>query len=406
MNDEKDYSVDYPDPVEELDAENPAPELPVDDDGRSPDLPSAEEAYDLGDESALEDEAPEDEPAEADEFGGETAGPASEDEPAEGEVPAEAETAEADPETEEDVPAGELRANGMRVPKPYHEHAYMLYGGAPAAEELDLKGTSDFLKLLGFDGGELLQARMGKEFAERMNASESDDENKSICAYCGCEITGVDYARLPDGRLRCTTCSRTLVRSKEELTEIFKRVLDHLEALFGAIITVPINVDMLEERKLKKRAKCPVCTIDNNNILILGVAIQEKDKKTKKKIYTVCLENGAPRICAIATFAHELTHIWQYTHWDNEGKGRKKGLPKLPKKLRLILYEGMAKWVEIQYLYLIGETEVARREEEYTLTRKDEYGIGFKLFLDSFPLSKDTMVCDETPFTPDRYPIS
>ena len=52
-------------------------------------------------------------------------------------------------------------------------------------------------------------------------------------------------------------------------------------------------------------------------LLILGVAIN------KKKKYSIILENGAPRISLIATFAHELTHIWQYTNWDNK-KGFKK----------------------------------------------------------------------------------
>ena len=36
--------------------------------------------------------------------------------------------------------------------------------------------------------------------------------------------------------------------------------------------------------------------------------------------------------------------IWQYTHWDNN-----KNLKKCPKNKRLLIYEGMAKWVKIQY---------------------------------------------------------
>ena len=71
--------------------------------------------------------------------------------------------------------------------------------------------------------------------------------------------------------------------------------------------------------------------------------------------------NGAPRISIITTFAHELTHIWQYTHWNN-----RKNFKKLPKKKRLLMYEGMAKWADIQYLYLIGESNAARREENIT----------------------------------------
>jgi hypothetical protein len=102
----------------------------------------------------------------------------------------------------------------------------------------------------------------------------------------------------------------------------------------------------------------------------------------------------------IATFAHELTHIWQYTHWDNN-----EYLKKCASSKRLLIYEGMAKWAEIQYLYLIGETNVAKREEYITRNRKDEYGIGFCLYEDTYPLTREAMFCEETPFTPDKYPF-
>jgi hypothetical protein len=65
----------------------------------------------------------------------------------------------------------------------------------------------------------------------------------------------------------------------------------------------------------------------------------------------------------------------------------------------------MAKWVEIQYLYLIGETNIAKREEAITRSREDEYGIGFCLYEERYPLSRKAMVCEETPFTTDRYPL-
>lgn len=102
----------------------------------------------------------------------------------------------------------------------------------------------------------------------------------------------------------------------------------------------------------------------------------------------------------MATFAHELTHIWQYIHWDNN-----KNLRKCPKGNRLLIYEGMAKWAEIQYLYLVGETNVAKREEYVTRNRQDDYGIGFCLYEDYYPLSREAMTCEETPFTTEHYPF-
>ena len=184
--------------------------------------------------------------------------------------------------------------------------------------------------------------------------------------------------------------------------EIFKgngqlqksRLVSNMEKFFGASIDVPVSIDVVDERKLKKKIGVPLGTRDGQSMLILGVAINQKKK------YSIVLENGAPRISLIATFAHELTHIWQYTHWDD-----KKGFKKCSKGKRLLVYEGMAKWAEIQYLYLIGETAVAQREEMITRARQDEYGIGFCIYEDRYPLSREAMACEDTPFTPNNYPL-
>ena len=73
--------------------------------------------------------------------------------------------------------------------------------------------------------------------------------------------------------------------------------------------------------------------------------------------------------------------------------------------MRLVVYEGMATWTEIQYLYLIGENNVAKREERITSMRPDEYGIGFNLYEERYPLSYETMSCDATPFLSGEAPL-
>lgn len=277
---------------------------------------------------------------------------------------------------------------------PYHERYYLKYREGKRSTPLDLDGTKAFLQELGFDGGELRQAREGKSCAESFRNTDKNKNNQMFCSYCGAEISGVEFFRLPDGRTRCTTCSKTLVKTKAEVQELCQRVINNMDTFFGATIDVPISIEVVEERKLKKKIGVPLGTRDSQSMLILGVAIN------KKKNYSIILENGAPRISLIATFAHELTHIWQYTHWDNN-----KNFKKCPKSKRLLVYEGMAKWAEIQYLYLIGETNVAKREEAITRNRQDEYGIGFCLYEDYYPLSREAMACEDTPFTPGRYPF-
>lgn len=280
-------------------------------------------------------------------------------------------------------------------PAPYHERYYLKYRDGKRNAELDLAGTKAFLQGIGFDGGELRQARERKNCAESLrNAEKSNKGNQMYCSYCGAEISGVEFFRLPDGRIRCNICSNTIVKTKTEVEQLCKRVMANMDSFFGASIDVPVSIEVTEERKLKKKIGVPLDTEDSQSMLILGVAVN------KRKKYSIILENGAPRISLIATFAHELTHIWQYTHWDNN-----KNMRKCSRSKRLLIYEGMAKWVEIQYLYLIGEKNVAKREELITRNRDDEYGIGFRLYEDRYPLTREAMVCDETPFTQDRYPF-
>ena len=370
-------------PDEEVESVEPAEPVSEEETEEEPELESEQE--DVNEEEAPADEMTQETDADEAEVDGESEEAAPED----------ITVTETEAATNEEPEQGdEVDKFGKRKEKPYHKRYYLLYGRKEEAPEMDYKGTASFLRKIGFDGGELRQARLGKEYSENIRLQEQKDNTSTYCAYCGKFISGVDFFRLPDGRLRCTTCSRTLVKTKDELKSIYERILANLETFFGASIRVPINIEMLEERKLKKKAKLSIGEIDDQSILILGMAVKEK------KNYSIYLENGAPRLGVIATFAHELTHIWQYTHWDEN-----KGFQKCPKSKRLVLYEGMAKWVEIQYLYLIGEKAAAKREELRTRERKDEYGIGFQIYAREYPISEELLNCEKSPFTQDKYPV-
>lgn len=280
-------------------------------------------------------------------------------------------------------------ASEAAVPK---SENYLLYGGTDIPEGVNYKDTLAFLtEKLKYDGGELRQAREKKDGSGIINPDENATE---ICSYCQLPISGVDYYRLPDGRKRCTNCNRSLVKSLEELNTIFNEVLINMELFFGATIDVPISVEMLEERKLKRKVRKGLGD-PPKNVLILGVAVEHKGK------YTVYVENGIPRASLIATLAHELTHIWQYTHWNRKSIKKRYG-----GKMQLVVYEGMAKWTEIQYLYHIGEQTIAKREEFITLARKDAYGIGFALYVDQYPINRETKAFIETPFSAGDAPLN
>ncbi len=51
----------------------------------------------------------------------------------------------------------------------------------------------------------------------------------------------------------------------------------------------------------------------------------------------------------------------------------------------LEVYEGMAKWAEIQYLMLMNEKSYAKRQEITTRMRDDEYGRGFIIYTEKYP---------------------
>ena len=73
--------------------------------------------------------------------------------------------------------------------------------------------------------------------------------------------------------------------------------------------------------------------------------------------------------------------------------------------MNLEIYEGMAKWSEIQYAYLINEFATAKREEIITSMREDEYGRGFNMYTSVYPLSETTTLRGATPFNDTSKPL-
>ena len=297
-------------------------------------------------------------------------------------------------EEESGEEASEEQSETPRDSSLYHNRYYLLYGDDHEPECFDTKGTIDFLDSIGATGGELGKARRGKDLSAIYEILTRESDSGQRCSYCGCPIQGADYYQLRDGRLRCTSCTRTQVKTAEELKEVFERVKNNLLVYFGGDMNVPVKVEMLDERKLKRKLKKGLDDPDNNSMLVLGVAVNKGNE------YTIYLENGAPRITVIATLVHEMTHIWQYTHWNEKEIAARYGASK-----RLFIYEGMAMWTEIQYLYLIGETGTAKRDEQETAGRRDEYGIGFNAYAQVYPIERAGMNCQDTPFAAGNNPL-
>lgn len=283
----------------------------------------------------------------------------------------------------------------LKERKPYHERYYMLYGKDCESVFIDLSGTLSYLSELGLQHNSLKQAREGRKIAEFIEATYMPGKpDARYCDFCGTEIFGVEYETLADGRDRCLNCGRTAIKTGEEFRKIFEDVKRNMESFFGIRIDVGIKVEMVNSKKLHKRLGKAFIPTPNSDGRVLGVAIKDKNG------YTLLVENGSPRMASMLTMAHELTHIWQYINWNDRAIRKKYG-----KKLRLEIYEGMAKWVEIQYAYLINEPATAKREEIITSYRDDEYGHGFLRYRAQYPFSLGTVITKMTPFMNVETPL-
>ncbi|MDR0950294.1 MAG: hypothetical protein LBM13_01460 [Candidatus Ancillula sp.] len=249
-------------------------------------------------------------------------------------------------------------------------------------------GVQDFIDLIN-------------EFAEqaRLEKIQSSD----LCDFCMRPLSHVEYDRLHDGRTRCIRCSKTVIKDQEEFERIYVQVVRNLESFFNIGIRRNITVKMVNSKELHKAAGTRFqATQKGFSGRILGFAQTPKRKSQRKEgPYLLMIENGSPALPAIATMAHELTHIWQYQNWDEKRISRRYG-----KAANLPLYEGMAKWAEIQYLFNIKEFQKARYEVNFTLQRQDEYGIGFRAYLEKYGLDETgTNFGIDTPFKDLNNPL-
>ena len=278
--------------------------------------------------------------------------------------------------------------------EPYDKRYYLLYGADSVPESIDLQGTSQFLKELGFGNNFLKMAREGRTASKLYEEKFKDKTKKIYCDFCGRELTGAEVNILKDGRVRCSVCEKSAIKDEAGFIKLYSDVVDNIKLFFNVEVERGVKIKLTNARTLHKKIKKNFVPTAEPTARVLGVAIKDKDG------FSIYLENGSPRLATIKTLVHELTHIWQYQNWDE-----KKILHDYGRLKNVEIYEGMAKWVETQYMYLLGEAETARREEENTLEREDEYGRGFKMYLSNYPLSYGMVLEGATPFDDPSRPL-
>lgn len=279
---------------------------------------------------------------------------------------------------------------------PYHERYFTLYGFDAEPERIATTAALEYLQKCGFSDNRLQQAREGRFTAQMIDSGENIGQaGARYCDFCGREISGVEFDVLIDGRERCMECTRTAIKTEKEFIDLYSEVKRNMESLFSIKINAGIKVQMVNAKNLHKRIKKSFVPTTASDARVLGVAIKDKDG------FSLLIENGAPRMQSMLTIAHELTHIWQYVNWDSKQIKKKYG-----EKLELEIYEGMAKWSEIQYAYLINEPIVAKREEIITTHRDDEYGRGFLRYAANYRITEGSVLTGATPFINVEEPLA
>lgn len=275
-------------------------------------------------------------------------------------------------------------------PTRYQKECFIKFGFDSVDPNLAIDDLKSYLNARGCSNGALKKARTHTTIEEFEQALKSG----IVCDFCQLPISGVSYEKLSDGRIRCNDCSSTAIESEEEFREHYAQVKMMFNNIYGVEICNPIYVKMTAATEIAKQLGEVFVSTNGFDPRSLGFARNNQGR------FFIYVENGAPRLAAIDTMAHELTHIWQYINWNAAEIGRiyAQADSAHNELARAIVYEGMAMWSATQYLYAIGETYYAQKRELVAERRKDCYGYGFRLYRDRYRLAKDGEKPRYTPF--------
>lgn len=272
----------------------------------------------------------------------------------------------------------------------YQKHNYLQFGEEQIDENLQLKELHAWLKRGGWNHSALTKARK----AERMVFDFLDAKSDLHCDFCGFPLSDVSYERLADGRIRCNECSATALKDLDDFADLFHQCMRLLQNFFEIQLDIPMTVRITDAAEVGRKAGMVFRPGKDAGNRVLGFA------QSRKGEYSIVMENGAPRLAVIETMVHELTHLWQYEHWNNRDVARvyQRTSRREGELARRLVYEGMAMWVSVQFLYLAGEYSYASRLEANTAARTDLYGLGFLLFCRKYPLMKSSGYLKDSPF--------
>ncbi|TEX44611.1 MAG: hypothetical protein B7C55_14820 [Actinomycetales bacterium mxb001] len=263
---------------------------------------------------------------------------------------------------------------------------YLTFGGSEDGDFVNPEETLQFLRDRGFGKSQLSESRRALQ-ERRHDTFAFEAFGSGYCDFCYAQLMGGEFEELHDQRQRCTRCSRSVISSEEAFRDEFERVRINMEAAFGMALNVPPVVKMVNAKEIARYTGESFTPTDFVDPRVLGFF--ERNGKER----ALFIESGAPRLAAITTMAHELTHVWQDSNWNMSDIEARYG-----KQNVLPVSEGMAVWAQVQYLLFVREFGYAERQFAYACLRQDEYGVGFRVFAQRYPLNEDGQPGAESPF--------
>ena len=201
------------------------------------------------------------------------------------------------------------------------------------------------------------------------------------CTFCGRQ--SLFTVELEDHRRMCSHCKDHQLTQKDEIKSMFADIYRFMQEGYGINLRKNIHVRFQSASAIAKE------TGGVTGGRILGFYNFGN--------HQLWLEARGPRVAMQSTLIHELTHAWQQVNLD-----MKQLLNRFPvterDRLRLLLMEGHAVYVEIETMRKKNEEAYADRLQAITLQRDDEYGQGYRLLYD-YIKSKEDEGSHMNPFT-------
>jgi len=168
--------------------------------------------------------------------------------------------------------------------------------------------------------GKIVEGRYSYDFWGNVY-HESHEADVPRCQYCLRFIServtggGVEY---PDGRHVCNICRRTAVDDPGAAAALLEEVRGRLERLGLSTRGEEIPVSLVDLREMHRIS-------GSRSHTLRGYTEHQETRITPGEVESyrsrIYLLEGMPRMEAMATLAHELTHIWAFLKGRKEGGG-------------------------------------------------------------------------------------